>query len=53
MASEPPPDELNADHPWIGKAAPTFELTSTDGQTVALRELQGEKIVVIHFAASW
>lgn len=35
-----------------GVSAPLFQLTSLEGETVALADLRG-KFVVIHFAASW
>lgn len=38
--------------PRIGETAPLFQLTSLDGDTLALSNLRG-KFVVIHFAASW
>jgi hypothetical protein len=34
------------------KPAPLFELTSLQGDTIALPRLRG-RFVVIHFAASW
>jgi cytochrome oxidase Cu insertion factor (SCO1/SenC/PrrC family) len=39
-------------HPWIGNAAPGFELARIDGVTLSLEQLKG-KYVVIHFGASW
>ncbi len=41
----------NAPQPEAGMA-PTFSLTSFDGETLALEELRG-KVVVINFWASW
>ncbi|HEU4366138.1 MAG TPA: hypothetical protein VFT13_11820 [Candidatus Krumholzibacteria bacterium] len=39
-------------HPWIGTAAPAFQLKSVGGGEVGLEGLEG-KFVVIHFGASW
>ena len=33
--------------------APDIELVSTSGETVALGDYRGKKILVLHFAASW
>ena len=46
-------DELTANHPRLGQEAPTFELPSTDGRSVALTGFRHTKFVVIHFATSW
>ena len=40
------------EQPKPGKAAPLFELTTLQNDTVALANLHGT-FVVIHFAASW
>ena len=47
------PESLTTQHPWIGQPAPDFELVSTSGETVALGDYRGKKILVLHFAASW
>jgi len=47
------PEELTTQHPWIGQPAPDVELMSTSGETVALGDYRGKKILVLHFAASW
>lgn len=36
----------------VGEAAPDFELTSLDGETVRLRDFQGQPVLV-SFGASW
>lgn len=41
-----------SEHPWIGKAAPDFELEKVGGGKMKLKDLEG-KYVVIHFGASW
>ena len=51
--SENTPEALTTQHPWIGQAAPDIELMSTSGETVALGDYKGKKILVLHFAASW
>jgi cytochrome c biogenesis protein CcmG/thiol:disulfide interchange protein DsbE len=38
--------------PQVGQPAPTFTLTTFDGQQVALSELHGQ-VVVVNFWASW
>lgn len=38
--------------PEIGKAAPSFQLTDIDGQTVSLSDFQG-KPVLLNFWATW
>ena len=40
------------EEPYIGEAAPTFELVSLEGETVSLDNLKGSP-VVIHFGTSW
>ena len=47
------PEALTTQHPWIGQPAPDIELMSTSGETVALGDYKGKKILVLHFAASW
>ncbi len=47
------PESLTTQHPWIGQPAPDLELVSTSGETVALGDYRGKKILVLHFAASW
>jgi cytochrome oxidase Cu insertion factor (SCO1/SenC/PrrC family) len=44
--------EGKGQQPQIDQTAPLFQLTSLDGDTLALETLRG-KFVVIHFAASW
>lgn len=39
-------------HPWIGKAAPPFSLSTLEGKKLALSDLKG-KLVVLHFGAGW
>ncbi len=51
--TETVPEALTTQHPWIGQPAPDFELVSTSGETVALGDYRGKKILVLHFAASW
>jgi peroxiredoxin len=38
--------------PMIGEKAPPFELSTTNGKTYSLQDVQG-KYLVIHFAATW
>ena len=47
------PESLTTQHPWIGQPAPDIELVSTSGETVALGDYRGKKVLVLHFAASW
>ncbi len=47
------PEAVTTQHPWIGQPAPDIELMSTSGETVALGDYKGKKILVLHFAASW
>ena len=47
------PESLTTQHPWIGRPAPDLKLVSTSGETVALGDYRGKKILVLHFAASW
>lgn len=37
----------------VGQTAPDFSLKDTEGNTVSLKNLKGEKIVVLDFWASW
>lgn len=46
-------DAIVAKHPWIGQPAPDIDLVATTGDRVRLGDLNGEKLVVMHFAASW
>jgi cytochrome oxidase Cu insertion factor (SCO1/SenC/PrrC family) len=39
-------------HPWIGEAAPDFDLETVGGDSLRLRDLRG-KLIVLHFGASW
>ncbi|MBC8412974.1 MAG: redoxin domain-containing protein [Nitrospira sp.] len=45
--------EMAANHPWIGKKAPLFELKTIEGRHVSLSDYLGKKNVVLHFAATW
>lgn len=38
-----------SEHPAIGKAAPSFNLTNQDGEKVSLKDFKGEKTVVLYF----
>jgi hypothetical protein len=46
-------DPAGAPQPWIGKPAPPFELPTIGGGKVSLSSFAGNKVVVLHFAASW
>jgi thiol-disulfide isomerase/thioredoxin len=41
-----------AEAPEVGKRAPSFQLNTLDGQSVALGELKG-KLVLVNFWATW
>ena len=45
--------ESVADHPWIGREAPSISLPAVNGKPVDIADYRGKKYVVIHFAASW
>jgi hypothetical protein len=46
-------DPPTSSHPWIGKPAPPIELPSLSGEKVSLASFTGQKLVILHFAASW
>jgi len=39
--------------PKQGEQAPDFELTATDGQRIALRELRGAPVILAFYPADW
>ncbi|MEE8618987.1 MAG: redoxin domain-containing protein [Dehalococcoidales bacterium] len=47
-----PAEVSEVEAPEIGKAAPSFQLTDIDGQTVSLSDFQG-KPVLLNFWATW
>jgi len=46
-------DPPSTDQPWIGNAAPPIELPTLSGEKESLTSFAGQKLVVLHFAASW
>ena len=36
-----------------GEQAPDFELTATDGQRIALRDLRGSPVILAFYPADW
>lgn len=51
-ATQSPPDQPPADGNLEGQAAPAFQLSNLQGQTVKLSDYQG-KIVFLNFWATW
>ena len=52
LSAAGPTPALAAEQPFIGSAAPPFELPTLEGGSVALADLEG-RIVVLHFGAGW
>ena len=42
-------DVCSQDGLRVGEKAPAFELPSVGGKTIALREFENKKVVIVHF----